>query len=328
VTANPVSLVPAEDPGEWDVLVDRDPRATPFHRWGFIVPLVERAGWRFRPQLVMADGAAVGVLPVLASGTVAVTPSPLTPYIGPLVPPALLADTMRALRSWQIRAPHVLARAAFSPLEPQAPDLGRRFDVEAHPTYVLDLSHGDVERYAAALTADRRANLRRAVRRGVTTRPSEPGEASRLLPEVMRTAFARHDAIPAEVVAIGAFVDDLLTRDDHPLIAETVLVDGLVVGIQIAVQGYGSGYGWVGGVRQAALHTSAGSLAYDAVLRRAIATGVQRFDFVGYVDEGVAKFKRSFGATEERAWNVRSSLVPRAVSEVRGRIRRRAEAAA
>jgi hypothetical protein len=327
VTAEVVTLVPVSSASEWTRLVQLDPRSTPFHEWDLLDGLARREDGRFRPLAVHAAGSPVGVLPIISFGPLGLAASPFLPYVGPLVPPHLLGATLRAMRAWQRRQGQVVARAAFSPLQPPPPPgVGREFLFATDTTYVLHLEHGDPEQYQRGMHSDRRANIRRAARRGVVSRPSTCGEATELLPRVVRQSFDRHEGgVPRSLAAVAGFIDEELGRNTQ-LIAETVLLQGEPVGMLVAARRGTDAYGWIGGVLPEALATNASTVAYDAVIRRAIAVGVRRFDLVGHVDEGVARFKRSFGAEQEQCWRLTSNLLPRFVSGARSRLRARAAA--
>ncbi|GAA4753439.1 hypothetical protein GCM10025783_27920 [Amnibacterium soli] len=306
--------------GVWDELVAADSRATPFHDWSFLRDIAARSGWRFRPLLAVADGHPVGVVPVLSLRRIPMTPPLPFPYLGPLVPSQHLRGTLSVLRRWQVRHAHLLFRAAFSPQQPPPPaesDPGLEVDVE--PTYVLDLSHGDESTYLSGLHSDRRAALRRAARSGITTRPSLPGEALAVLPQVMQRSFERHDAeAPRSVTAIAEYLDERMGSDGR-LIVETVLEHEQPVGLLVGVRHGDRAYGWVGGTLPESLRTGASTAAYDAVIRRALHDGVLSFDFYGHVDAGVGRFKASFGAEQQPFWTLRSSLVPRRLAVLRRR---------
>lgn len=308
VQSSGVRLRRLDSASAWNALVDAAPNSTPFHRVEFLSEMADLFGWRFRPMLADLDGVAVGIVPLLALRRVRITPRAPFPYVGPLVPEGLLEPVLMAVRRWQYRSGHPVARLALAPTANRPQLRSSHLELAARTTYVLDLGHGSLTEYEAGLRPDRRQALRRAARNGVRAAPTRAGEVASLLPGLMRGAYSRHDAASPYPAGVAAWIDEGIANGTVQ--AVTARAAGEPVGLLVALRQGDRMFGWIGATERSGLSRDAGTVAYDALIRSALDAGARQFDFVGHVDDGVSRFKRSFGAAPVPYWDITSSVLP------------------
>lgn len=300
----------------WDALVAAHPGATGFHDWDWLELQAASFDWRFEGLVVTLDDTAVGVFPVLLH------PGPLRrpvqapfPFAGPLVPEHLLAATLRAFRRWQLRHGVLVARYDLGP--GAAVDAGSattRAGVLGSPdrTYVVDLVDRTVEQLEMGMKRGARQALRVAERKGVEVRASEPGELTAFLPVVLSESYSSRGVPSPYPADIGARVERWASgRDD--VYTATALVDGAVAGVIVALTRHPVVTGWAGGTLRAFRSVNPSTPLFFDLLRYALERGHTAVDLVGWVDEGISRFKMSLGATERPFTTVVSSPLPSAV---------------
>lgn len=306
----------ARDPAEWDALVAAHPGATGFHDWGWLTLQAELFDWRFEPLVVVVDGAAVGVFPVLLHRGVLRRPvqAPF-PFAGPLVPEHRLAATLRAFRRWQLRHGVLVARYDLGPDAAVDPGpTAARAGVLGSPdrTYVVDLVDATPERLEQRMKRGARQALRVAGRKGIEVRPSEPGELTAFLPLVLNESYSSRGVPSPYPDDIGARIEHWAAdRDD--VYTATALVDGTVAGVIVALTRHPVVTGWAGGTLRAFRSVNPSTPLFFDLLRHALEHGHTAVDLVGWVDEGISRFKMSLGATERPFTTVVSSPLPPAV---------------
>lgn len=315
-----IRLVPTSDATTWDALVADASGGTSFHRWSWLQLHSRLSGWRFIPLIVEERGTAVGVVPVLVhTGVPRSGVRPAFPYVGPLVPPSLLAEVLIALRRWQL--PHLLPilRLEFGPDTGSGTDAlsAAGYVSEVDSTFVVQLAGRTDADLEKALASRRRRAIRQADRNGVSVRPSAPGEIAALLPRLLGEAFGARELDSPYPRTIGSDIEEWARgRDD--VYSTTVLIDGVPVGAQVALTDQDTVYGWAGGTLRDNRATDPFTvLAFD-LFRWSRARGHRDIDLVGKVDEGVSAFKRSLGGVE-RPYVVASSV--RVPSKVIGAFR-------
>ncbi|KTR10367.1 hypothetical protein NS184_01545 [Curtobacterium luteum] len=317
----------ARDALEWDALVSAHPAATGFHDWAWLTMQAECFEWRFEPLIVTSDGVPIGVFPVLLHrGVPARAVLPPFPFVGPLVPEHLLAAVLRAFRRWQLRHGVLVARYDLGP--DVAPDPGavtRGAGVTGLPdrTYVVDLVDATPERLLMEMKRGARQAIRVAERKGVTIRPSRSGEVAEYLPHVLNESYESRGVPSPYPQDIGARVERLAATQDDVYTA-TALVDGTVAGVIVALTGHSVVTGWAGGTLRAFRAANPSTALYFDVLRHALEHGHRAVDLVGYVDEGISRFKMSLGAEERPFTTVVSSPLPPIVRRAALAARRRA----
>lgn len=303
-----------DDPGEWDALVAQHAGATGFHDWSWLQLMADVFGWRFIPLVVARQGTPVGVFPVvLRPGPIARPADPPFPYVGPLVPGALLPDVLRAFRRWQVRHGVPIARFDLGPAVTPPDELLSRCGVEwtGDRTYVVDLADSpSPEQLLAGMSRSARHNVRAAERRGVEIRPSLPGEVTAFLPRVLSESYESRGVPSPYPDDIGARIERWAEGRDH-VYAATAVVEGELAGVILALAGHPVVMGWAGGTLRAYRSANPSSALYHHIVQWSSAHGHTALDMVGRVDEGISRFKMSMGATERPFVTVVSSPLPR-----------------
>lgn len=319
-----IRFVRTGDSRLWDSLVSASPGATSFHDWSWLHLMADAFGWRLDPLLVLRDDQPVGVFPVLMRPTrVPRAVEPPFPYLGPLVPDALLVPTVRAFRSWQIRHGRPFVRFEFGPgvasiAQRALPQT--RCEWHADRTITVDLVGATPESLTAGMKSNARYHLRAALKRGVQVRPSLPGEITTFLPQVMGESYTSRGVPSPYPSDLGARLERWSAgRDD--VYMSTALVDGRVAGVLVALATHPVVTGWVGGSLRAHRPANPSTVLYHDVLQWSLRRGHTSVDLVGYVDEGVSKFKMGFGGRQEPYVRAVSSTVPGVVLSAAAAVR-------
>lgn len=283
--------------------------------------------WRFEPLVVTSDGVPVGVFPVLLHRGVPSRPVlPPFPFVGPLVPEHLLTAVLRAFRRWQLRHGVLVARYDLGPdatPDPGSAVRGAGVTGLADRTYVVDLVGATPEGLLMGMKRGARQAIRVAERKGVTIRPSRAGEVTEHLPHVLNESYESRGVPSPYPQDIGARIEQLAAERDDVYTA-TALVGDTVAGVIVALTGHPVVTGWAGGTLRAFRAVNPSSALYFDVLRHALEHGHTAVDLVGYVDEGISRFKMSLGAVERPFTTVVSSPLPPAVRTAALALRRRA----
>lgn len=308
-----VRIAVAESESDWLAALVAGDQPSGFHAWEWLEIHSRVYGWRFLPLVVQHHGRPIGVFPVFRRGARTVrAPAASFPYLGPTVPVERLTETMRAFRRWQLC--HALLDVHFSvrhrPGGAAAAAMraaGAQLDV-AH-TYAVQLEGRSEDEVTQGFSRQAKRNIRKAEAAGVTVRRSTREEIRTVLPAVLADAFRRHGSQEPYGRAGGALLADYALSRDH--YAATAFIDDRPAGLILGVES--------GGI---ALHALGGSLTQyrehhvDSALtlhhlRWALEREYHTLDMAGHVDEGVRRFKLSFGAEEERYIAARSVVAGR-----------------
>ena len=303
----------ARDPREWAALVAGSDGATGFHDLSWLRMQSDLYGWSCTPLIVWHGTEPVGVFPVLLQRGLLRRPASLPfPFVGPLVPDALLIRTLQAFRWWQVRHGVPISRFDLGPgVGPVAAGLTHA-GIESSPerTYIVDLRGATPESLVAGTKRGARQALRAADRNAVEIRRAIPGEVATLLPQVLSESYSSRGVPSPYPDEIGERIERWAAgRDD--VYAATALVAGVPAGVIVALAGQPVVTGWAGGTLRAHRHANPSTVLYHHLLRWSLDRGHTAVDLVGHVDEGIARFKMSLGATETPYTNVVSSPLPR-----------------
>ncbi len=297
----------------WDPFVKASPGGTGFHDWSWLHFMADAFGWKLDTLIVLRDDQPVGVFPVVMKPSRAPRAvQPPFPYLGPLVPDALLVPTLRAFRSWQLRHGRPFVRLEFGPgvagiAERALPQTQCTW--QADRTITVDLVGATPETLTARMNSNVRYHLRAASRRGVQVRPSLPGEFTTLLPLIMEESYSGRGVPSPYPPDLGARIEKWSEgRDD--VYMSTAVVDGQAVGVLVALASQAVVTGWVGGSLRSHRAANPSTVLYHDALQWSLRRGHTAVDLVGYVDEGVSKFKMSFGGKQEPYVTAVSSPVP------------------
>ncbi len=294
-----VTIERCTNEGQWDRLLHSVSGSTAFHTWGWLELQAQAHDWQFEPMVVSDDGQVVGVAPLLLArrGIMLREARVPFPYVGPVVPPQHLTGTLLAVDAWARANGVTSSRVSFGPGEtwPTRAASAAGWEVDESSTWVVDLSHGSEEQFWKGTRRSVRRTLRSAEQRGVTVRPSTRVEVSTWLPTFFNEAYGargRPSPYPEEIgEAIWERYGD---REDVCMLS--AYVHDEPGGLSVA---FGHGeilYSWAGGGFRSRRSDNTGTALYVSEILWALEHGFRSVDEVGAVDEGVAQFKRAFGA--------------------------------
>lgn len=284
----------------WDGLLELSRDSTAFHTWDWLELQSRVHGWRFEPLLATVDGEPVGVAPMLLERRRLLMEARVPfPYVGPVVPPEHLTGTLVAMDRWARSSRVVSSRAEFAPGGSGAASAAPRARWEVHEdrTWVVDLSHGSAEQFWRNTGRSVRRTLRVAERRGVVVRPSTGSEVQQWLPAFFEDAFGARGLPSPYPRHIGEAVWE--RYGERPGVCMlSAWVGDEPGGLSIAFGHGDTLYSWAGGGFRSRRADQTGTALYVHEILWALERGFRRLDEVGAVDEGVSRFKRSFGADD------------------------------
>lgn len=291
-----VAISPDATPGSWHELVVANGGCF-FHRYEWLTTMADALGMDFHALTIEADGKPVGVAPMLVRrvGPVRTVNWLPFPYVGPLVPGELLPDVLPLLAAWErrrrsVRSQHVLMSTVESCAD---------YTATHDRTFVVELAGQDEESLLRNVAAKRRAKLRRAVAGGVEVRPSTDAEVCELLPAWTAATFAAQ-GLP-EPYPPSSYATVWAAFGDSPDVRfSTAVVDGEPVCVQGSFAGAPVGVAWVMANAGTKAASFAQPLLYWDTIRWALTRRCVAFDLVGAPTEGVAAYKRDWGARETR----------------------------
>ena len=315
-----VQLVPTDDAGLWDRLVVDHPRHTQFHTWAWLQLTERLLSSRAEHLLVVVAGAPVGVVPVVRDGHRFMAHGLPFPYLGPLVPDDLLAATVRAFRVWQLR--HGVAFAVFDlppGVDGQHALVSAGASARPTSTVIVDLP-ADEAALLDGYSAMRRRSLRKAERAGVRVLPSAPGELTALLDDVLDQAYEAHGISSPYPTGSGALIEEWMKgRDD--VVALTAFVGDEPAGVHVVLTGGPLSLSWLVACDRRFRDVGPNAALYHGALVESVRRGFAQMDLVGRVDDGVARFKTSFGGVEVPYVAADSFLGPEALRRAAKRVR-------
>lgn len=291
-------LRPCTDPARWDAARAASGRTPiPFHDLTWLRSAAAMTATTLHPMVVERSGEPIGILPLLCRrigplGLVSWSP---TPYAGPVLAAADLAEGLELATRWSFRHGVGVQRYGFSPLDRPSEEVLRAcgYTVSHERTYLLDLGVG-VDALWAGTSAQCRKKVRRARARGIEVHPvRDTGSLGR----AVRAAFAsrgRRDGLR------GVFpprYDDLTAGPAAVHLAEARDVDGRVHAVLATLCLDGYAVTWAGGVLPEHRDSPAGVLLYWDAIAWACGRGAHTLDLLGVPDEGIDRFKRQFGGT-------------------------------
>lgn len=298
--ASRIELIACTSDAEWDALLAQRADATVFHRMFWLRLIARRFNADLKAYVIMADGAVSGLFPAFVYRRgwfrVAVSPPPQTgtPYLGPLVAPALQDIVLDAFVR-QMKA----ARVSYIEIRfpPQVSEVPRGFQVESRGTHMLDLRPGEEQLWNAALNSGCRRAVRKATAAGVTIAEGD-----------LTTHLDQYFAMAVDVFAKSKR-PPVLGRDDYTALAEVArsggpvkvmfawhegrLVAGGIFPYDEQAIYYLDGVSDPGG-----LQVRPNNLLHWEVIRWACARGLVRYDMIGAGIESINRFKRGFGAVQ------------------------------
>jgi CelD/BcsL family acetyltransferase involved in cellulose biosynthesis len=296
-----VSLEPLASHRDWDDACAALPGATAFHRYDFLQSVAPSVHCRFVPLQVVVGGQIAGVAPLMVKqlGPVCTINWVPFPYLGPLVPATLLPATLSALRREGRRRRAIAHQQSFSHLIAGGLDGG--FAATPDRTFVISLSGRSDADLLAAMQKKRREEIRRAQRAGFTVGPAEIQDF-RDVDGWLDQVYAGQGLTNS--YGAGACEQVYRALADTPGCAfQVARLDNRTVGMVVSLATAHRAFGWLVAIDpHYRSHHPQALLTWHALLWARDA-GLAEFDFVGAPNEGIATYKRRFGA-DERSYTV------------------------
>jgi hypothetical protein len=293
-----IKLTPPTSRGEWQDTCESFVNATAFHRYDFLESVAAPLGCEFVPLLVFFRGRPVGVAPLLVKqlGPFCTINWVPFPYLGPLVPPELIPATLAALRLEARRRRALNHQQSFSQM--MSDREADRFTTSVDRTFVVPLSGRPDEDLLAAMHAKRRGDIRRAQRFGLEVCPAETEDF--VLMDIWNNQLYAARGLPAQYPP-GTYERLFRAlRNARGSLFSAARFSGRTVAVQIAFSTARCAFGWQVGVDPSYRSKYPEDLLIWHALQWARDAGAIEFDLVGAPSEGIAIYKRRFGALERR----------------------------
>jgi CelD/BcsL family acetyltransferase involved in cellulose biosynthesis len=291
-----VSLEPLASQRDWDDACAALPGATAFHRYDFLELVAPSVRCRFVPLQVVVKGQIAGIAPLMVKrlGPACTINWVPFPYLGPLVPSALLPATLSALRREGRRRRAIAHQQSFPHLI--ADGLDSDFAATSARTFVISLSGRSDADLLSAMQKKRREELRRAERAGYEVRSAE------------RQDFRQVDDWIGQMYATQGIRDTYRRGTCERVFAalgerpgslfHAARLGGQTVGMAATLWAGQSAFGWQVAIDPAHRSRHPQAVLTWSALRSARDAGLAEFDLVGSPSEGIAAYKRRFGAVE------------------------------
>jgi CelD/BcsL family acetyltransferase involved in cellulose biosynthesis len=247
------------------------------------------------PLMAMFRKQVVGVAPLLVKrlgpfSSINWTPFP---YLGPLVPPELIPATLSALR---LKARHLAAvnhQQSFADLIPS--DSAAGFTFATDRTFVVPLDGRSDKDLLAAMSASRRQEIRGAIRHGLEVWTADATDL-RLLEVWLGQTFASQGLRPD--YRPGAFERICGALQDVSGSAHVARLDGRAVAVEVSIANGRRVFGWLAAADPAYRSKYPHTLLNWHRMLWARDRDAIEFDLVGAPREGIAVYKKTFGAVE------------------------------
>ena len=314
-----VLLAAASSAAEWDQACTAAPGATVFHSYEFLQSVAPPLQCRFVPLLVLHRGRPAGAAPLLIKrlgpfSTINWVPFP---YLGPLVPEPLVPATLRALRAEARRRRALNHQQSFCRAIGESGADG--FAARGECTFVVPLSGRSDEDLLAAMHNGHRWQIRRARRAGFEVRPAEPGDF-RLMDTWLDQMYADRGMRNGYPPGTALRVFQGLTASSFSF-SQAARVGERTVAVQLTLADSRQALGWQIAVDPEFRAERPQALLVWRALQHARDLAIAEFDMVGAPNEGIATYKRRFGA-RERSYTVlrRQAGVHRMAHSAAGRL--------
>lgn len=286
---------------EWERCRVRQAGATPFHRWNWLEMMGEALSLRFLPLGFYRGEELLGLTPLLVKqyGPYKNVNWAPFPYLGPLVPRDLLPEALTALDAYQRRNGIGLIQLGFAPDAACNARVLRAagYEVRSDATPVLALEGYSEEELWRVLRSSGQRNVKRARRAGVVVRAATEHEMTSDLPSIMQEVFRRRSQ-PPPYSARAAELFWARYGDDANVRLATAHCDGETAAISVTLIDRDRAFMWDGGSRERYRRHSPDALLYWDSICWARERGCIAIDMVGSPEQGVADYKKSFGAIE------------------------------
>ncbi len=292
---------PARSQAEWDDVCAGFSQATAFHRYDFLSAVAPCLQCAFVPLVVYSGSQKAGVAPLLIrryGPFCAINSGPL-PYLGPLVPAALIPATMAALTAEARRRRAIDHYQFFSPDDSPTPADGFRVHVDR--TFVIPLRDRSDEDLLKAMNQGRRRELRQAERVGMRVSAAELADFP-LMDAWNRQLYAVQGLRP--VFPAGTYERIFTALSGTPGASfYAARVDGRTVGVQVNLEASRRVFAWQYATDKSFKPCSPQSILMWHTAVRARDAGASELDLLGAPNDGIATYKSRWGA-EEREYLV------------------------
>jgi len=302
-----VKLVRGGSPDEWEDACAGFADATAFHRYDFLQSVAPSLHCQFIPLMVTFRKQVIGVAPLLVKrlGPFSSINWAPFPYLGPLVPPELIPATLSALSLEARRLRAVNHQQSFASLIPT--DSASGFTCATDRTFVIPLDGRSDKDLLAAMSTSRRQQINRAIRHGFEVCTAEAGDF-RLLELWLSRTFAAQGLRPE--YQPGAFERICGALRDASASAHAVRLDGQAVAVEVSILNGRRAFGWLAAADPPHRTKYPHILLVWRRLQWARDRGAVDFDTVGAPHEGIAVYKKSFGAVERQYTVLKRQAAP------------------
>lgn len=283
----------------WQECLAAQSGATPFHEWPWLRVMAGALHCHFLPLGFYQDADLVGLLPLLVRqrGPYKSANWVPFPYLGPLVPTALLPASLRALDDYQRGNGIGLMQLGFAPHAAIAAAdlLTDGYSTRTDATMIVPLAGRTEAEVWAGLEGRGRGSVRKAQKEGVRVEQATEREITRELPAILREVFARRgQPAPYDEAALRALWAQY--HDDPCARLVTAHYAGEAAAVLISLRDQQRAYLCIGGGRFRHRQINPNALLYWDAICWARAAGCAAIDMVGNPEDGIAKFKASFGS--------------------------------
>ncbi|HID10602.1 MAG TPA: GNAT family N-acetyltransferase [Candidatus Latescibacteria bacterium] len=281
--------------GGWDGYLERLPGATPFHTRDWLECLEEARNARWIPLGIFQGGELVGLFPTfqVRKHGIRFWASPLagwaTSYLGPLCPPNVLKEALRAFLKLGRDQGADYAEVLFHP----GVALEAFPQVALRRTYILPLDGGR-DSVWKGLKRECRNRVRKALKEGVWVEEvKDPGfiDVYWEMAEQMYSGLRRLPPIPKDV--FRWLWERLYPKGRLKLLAAEHL--GRPVAAAFFLLYRDTAYFWDGVSKRETHPLAPNNLLHWTLIEQAVAEGFRRYDMLGANIPGVARFKATFG---------------------------------
>jgi hypothetical protein len=277
---------------------------TGYHRWFFLAALADALGLRMRAFAVRDAGACVGVVPLLfrRRGPVSTVNYLPVPHVGPVLRPQAIAAgqlpaLLRAVEPILTRERVMATKWAFAAgvAVPTGHLAARGFEVARKQNFVVPATMS-ADDYWKALPENKRANIERGTRRGMSAGPSTRDEITQWFPERVAEPYLRQGIAPDYSLTAARSLAARLA-DDPRMLWRTVRNEERVLSVNAAIVDTERLWGWVI-VGERLPGASPQVAAYWETVKWSLNHALA-FDLGGAPTSGIGEFKAQMGGQVE-----------------------------
>jgi Acetyltransferase (GNAT) domain len=296
---------------DWDETLAEHPGATAFHRYEFLDCVAASLRCTFEPLVIMQGTERAGVAPLVVRkiGPLCTLNWMPFPYVGPLTSESLLPAVVSLLASEGTLRGAIHHQQAFADLVSEG--VAGKFNPGTDRTFAVPLDGRSDEALLAAMTRNGRWEISRARREGVQVHPAERADL-RLMERWSEAIYARQGLPPKYPAGTYERVFDALGADASSHF-HAARVDGKTIAVNLCFSTGKRSFDWQMATDPAHHKACPQALLLWHHLTAARDRGDAYFDLGGAPTEGIATYKRNFGAVE-RHYTVlsRHSVIGRA----------------